>query len=94
MPYLKFIFFLSLFPVIYQIYSYAITRQREEKQVVCRGLGIILFSIGVTSLVSRDYFIVYTGLIFMMIGFRLIAYGLDRLDKTIYIDRFKESPSD
>ena len=94
MHYVKFIFLLSLFAVIYQMYNYAITRQREEKQRACRGLGIILFSIGVTSLVSRDYFFVFSGLILIMIGFRLIAHGLDRLDKTTYIDRYNEPPPD
>jgi len=94
MLYLKLLFLLPLFAVIYQMYNYAITRQREEKQSVCRGLGIMLFSIGVVSLVSRDFFIVFAGLIFMMIGFRLIAHGLDRLDKTIYIDRYNEPPPD
>lgn len=94
MQYVKFIFLLPLFAFICQIYYYAITRQREEKQGICRGLGIMLFSLGVASLVSRDYFIVFAGLILMMSGFRLIAHGLDRLDKTIYIDSYNDSPPD
>jgi hypothetical protein len=30
----------------------------------------------------------------IMIGFRLIAHGLDRLDKNIFIDRYDKSKHD
>jgi uncharacterized membrane protein len=94
MPYVKMLILLPFFAVIYQMYSYAVSRQREEKQRVCRGLGIILFSIGSASLVSRDYLFVFTGLILMMSGFRLIAHGLDRLDKKVFIDSYNPSAPD
>ena len=94
MFYVKFLILLPLFAVIFQMYNYALTRQREEKQAVCRGLGIMLLSIGIASLVSRDPLFVFAGLILMMAGFRLIAHGLDRLDKKIYIDRYNEHPPD
>ncbi len=94
MPYVKILILLPFFALIFQMYNYAVTRQREEKQEVCRGLGILSFSIGVVSLVSRDYPFVFAGLIMMMVGFRLIAHGLDRLDKKTYIDRYNESAPD
>jgi sulfite exporter TauE/SafE len=76
------------------MYSYAVTRQKEERQRVCRGLGITLFTVGITSLVTRDSLFVFAGLILIMIGFRLIAHGLDRLDKNIFIDRYDKSKHD
>jgi hypothetical protein len=76
------------------MYSYAVSRQGEEKQRTCRGLGILLFSLGIVSLVSRDFLFVCSGFILMMIGFRLIAHGLDRLDKKVFIDRYSETPLD
>jgi hypothetical protein len=94
MPYMKFLILLPFFAMIYQIYSYAVTRQKEERQSVCRGLGIVLFSFGTVSMVSRDYLLVFTGLILMMIGFRLIAHGLDRLDKKVFIDSYNPSEPD
>ena len=94
MPAMKYLILLPFLAVIYQMYNYAVTRQREERQRVCRGLGIALFSVGVVVLMTRDAFLVFTGMFLMMLGFRLIAQGLDRLDKKIYIDRYDGSSSD
>jgi protein-S-isoprenylcysteine O-methyltransferase Ste14 len=94
MPVTKLLVLLTILTVIYQMYSYAVTRQREEKQRVCRGLGIVLFSIGAALLATRDTFYVFSGIFLMMLGFRLIAHGLDRIDKKIFIDRYDEESSD
>jgi len=94
MPVMKILLLVTLLTVIYQIYSYAVTRKREEKQRVCRGLGIVLFSVGVVTLVTRDTFFVFSGIFLMMLGFRLLAHSLDRLDKKIFIDRYDDSPLD
>ena len=94
MLYVKYLILLPCFALIYQMYSYAVSRQGEEKQRVCRGYGILLFSLGIVSLVSRDFFFVSSGFILMMIGFRLIAHGLDRLDKKVFIDSYYETPRD
>jgi hypothetical protein len=94
MSYVKFLILLPWFALIYQMYSYAVSRQGEEKQRTCRGMGIALFTLGIVSLVSRDFYFVCSGFILMMIGFRLIAHGLDRLDKKIFIDRYSETPLD
>lgn len=94
MLYLKILCLLMFFAMIFQMYNYATSRQREEKQKICRGLGILLFSIGIVCLVFHDSFSVFSGLLLMMFGFRLIAQGLDRLDKKTYIDRYKPPPSE
>jgi hypothetical protein len=94
MAYLKILIIVMFLAVIFQMYNYATSRQREEKQKICRGLGILLFTVGVVSLVTRDHFFVLAGLFLMMIGFRLMAQGLDRLDKKIYIDSYKQPPSE
>ena len=94
MPVLKLLVLFTILMVIYQIYSYAVTRKREEKQTICRGLGIALFSVGVVTLVTRDTILVFTGLFLMMLGLRLIAHSLDRIDKKIFIDRYDEPSPD
>ncbi len=94
MSVVKLLILLPLVAVICQMYNYAVTRQREEKQRVCRGLGIGLLSLGTVSLVVRDPLYVFAGLFLIMTGFRLVAHGLDRLDKKIYIDSYNESSSD
>ena len=94
MPVLKLLALVTILAVIYQIYSYAVTRHREEKQRACRGLGIALFSIGVVTLVTRDLILVFSGIFLMMLGLRLIAHSLDRIDKKIFIDRYDEPSPD
>jgi len=94
MSVMKLLALFTLLTVIYQIYCYAVTRQREEKQRVCRGLGIALFSLGAALLATRDTFMVFSGIFLMMLGFRLLAYSLDRMDKKVYIDRYDESNHD
>jgi hypothetical protein len=94
MLYVKYLILMPCFALIFQMYSYAVSRQGEEKQRVCRGSGIALLTLGIVSLVSRDFFFVCSGFVLMMIGFRLTAHGLDRLDKKIFIDSYNESPRD
>lgn len=94
MLYVKLLILVPLITVVFQMYNYAVSRQGEERQRVCRGLGIGLLSIGIVSLVFRGQLYVFAGLIMIMIGFRLVAHGLDRLDKKIYIDRYSDSSSD
>ena len=87
-------FLLPVFVVCGQLYLFAITRQGVEKQDYCRGVGIGYFTIGTVSLVSRDVYFTFSGLILIMLGLRLIAHGLDRLDKKIRIDRHDDSSKD
>jgi len=87
-------FLLPVFVVCGQLYLFAVTRQGVEKQDYCRGVGIGYFTIGTVSLVSRDVYFTFGGLILIMLGLRLIAHGLDRLDKQIFIDRHEGSSKD
>jgi hypothetical protein len=81
---------LPLLVFAYQIYRYIVTLERENKQRACRSLGILLFPAGVILLVFRNKYSVIIGLILLMAGLRLIAYGLERKDKNIFIDRYKQ----
>ena len=89
------LFLVPIFLVIwFQMYSYALGRRGTERQTTCRSLGICSFSLGVVSLLTRDPLLVATGLVLMMFGFRLIAHGLDRLDKKVFIDNYQSSDHD
>ena len=84
---------LGIVPVLvfgYQLYRYTVTLEKEERQRACRSLGIIIFAAGVTCLAFRNYIAVFAGLFMLMFGLRLIAYGLDRKNKKIFIDRYDE----
>lgn len=88
--YLEILLALPVLIICYQMYSFAAKRSGAEMQKSCRLLGIIYMAIGITLLILREPVFVFTGLILMMFGFRLIAKGLDRLDKTIFIDRYND----
>jgi uncharacterized membrane protein len=94
MLYIKFLIVPMFLVFWFQLYSYAIGRQGEERQTTCKILGIFSFTLGVLSLLTHDYLLVSTGLILMMFGFRLMSYGLDRLDKKVFIDNYKPSSSE
>ena len=81
---------LPLLVFAYQIYRYIVTLEKENKQRACRSLGILLFPVGVIFLVYRNMYTVIIGLILIMAGLRLIAYGLERKDKNIFIDRYRQ----
>ena len=90
MEYVKLLLLLPMIIFGYQLYCYTISLKRAEKQRACRSLGIIIFPAGVICLVYRNFFAVIVGLVMIMFGLRLIAYGLERKDKTIFIDRYDE----
>lgn len=90
MPYGKLLALIPLLIVCFQIYHYAVSRSGPDKQRTCRGLGILAVTFGVATLVSRETVPVVLGLVSIMAGLRLIAHGLDRLDKKIFIDRYQE----
>jgi len=85
---IEFFVFLMVMTICYQFYRYALNHQGREKQDKCQTLGIVFFSVGMTSLVIRSVFFVFGGVVLMMFGLRLIAHGLDRIDKKIYIDQY------
>ncbi len=83
--------FSALFLVFcFQMYQYSITRLREKKQKACLALGIAFSTIGIVSLVYRNSVVIIIGLVLLMLGLRLIAHGLDRIDKKIFIDKYDE----
>jgi hypothetical protein len=47
-------------------------------------------TLGIMALVFKSAPFAFFGLILMMLGFRLIARGLDRLDKNIFIDQYDD----
>lgn len=79
-----------LFIMFYQFYAYSITSKGEERQKKCQLLGIVYTTLGICSLAFHTPLAVFGGLILIMLGLRLIARGLDRLDKNIFIDRFDD----
>jgi hypothetical protein len=84
---------LLLFPLIailYQFYRFSVKRKDADRQKKCQLLGITYATLGIFCLVFRTPFFIFSGLILLMFGFRLIAYGLDRINKTTFIDRFEE----
>lgn len=73
-----------------QAYNYAVTKTGEEKQRTCKSLGIACATAGIVILVYRTPLLSFAGFFFIMMGLRLIAHGLDRIDKKIFIDRYEE----
>jgi len=73
-----------------QFYSWIVSLEGEEKQKHCRALGITYTTLGTTCLMFRSLGLAIIGLILFMLGMRLIAHGLDRINKTVFIDRYKE----
>ena len=81
---------IPLLLVCFQLYSFAVTGKGREMQGRCLKLGVAFMVIGIGVLVFRSTLFVFFGLILMLLGFRLLAHGLDRLDKKIYIDRLDD----
>jgi len=75
----------------FQMYSYSVSRKGVEKQNSCQLLGIVYMTAGIVALALHSPLMAFTGLILIMFGFRLLAKGLDRIDKKIFIDRYDDS---
>lgn len=86
----KIIVVIPLLIICFQAYLFSTSRKGVERQERCRALGIAYMAIGIVALVFRDAVIVLAGLVMMMMGLRLIAHGLDRIDKKVFIDRYDE----
>lgn len=76
--------------IVTQLYLYAISRKGVARQGSCRKMGITFASLGVVSLALHNVVIVFLGFYLIMIGLLLMANGLDRLDKRVYIDRYND----
>lgn len=73
--------------VMFQFYMWIISLKGVERQKHCRALGITYTTLGTVCLFFRTLPMALVGLILFMLGMRLLAYSLDRLDKKIFIDR-------
>jgi len=88
-----FVEFLGAIPVLvicYQMYTFSVNKKGAEKQKSCQTLGIVYMTSGITALIARHPVFVFIGLMLIMWGFRLMAIGLDRIDKKIFIDRYDD----
>lgn len=88
--YLKLLILIPLLVICYQIYSFTSSRIGAEKQIRCRRLGIGYMVLGILALVEREPLFAFFGLILIMGAFRLMAKSLDRIDKTVFIDRYED----
>ena len=77
--------------VMFQFYSWIVSLQGVEKQRHCNTLGITFTTLGTVCFIFRSLPLTVVGLLLFMLGLRLIAHGLDRINKTIFIDRFDEN---
>lgn len=90
LEFLKYLALLMALMVCYQLYAFSVSRIGKVKQEQCQSLGIVFMSIGIVSLMFRTIPTFMGGLVLIMLGFRLIAQGLDRLNKKTFIDRYDE----
>lgn len=74
--------------LLLQFYLWVVSLKGVEKQRHCKGLGIAYCTLGTLSFFFRSLPLGLLGLILFMLGLRLIAHGLDRINKSIFIDRF------
>ena len=81
---------LPIVAVAFQFYSWIVSLEGLERQVHCRALGVVYTTLGTISFVFRTFPSAVIGFILIMLGLRLIARGLDRMNKTIFIDRLDE----
>ena len=88
--YIEFIIVLTILVFCYQFYSLSVSSVGQQRQERCQKLGIAFMTLGITSLVFRSVPFVFLGLMLMMFGFRLLAKGLDRLEKKIFIDQHED----
>ena len=76
--------------VSFQFYSWIVGLEGVEKQRHCRALGITYTTLGTVCLMFRSLSLAIIGLIFFMLGMRLIAHALDRINKSVFIDRYDQ----
>jgi hypothetical protein len=88
--FVKYLLLLLLWVFGAQLYCFAASLEGVQRQEGCQKLGIIYITAGIVCLVFREMLFVVSGLMLMMLGLRLVSYGLDRIDKNTFIDRYKE----
>lgn len=88
--YVQLFILLPFLVVLFQFYLWVLTLTGIQRQRHCRGLGIVYTTVGTVCFLFRSLSLTVLGLVLFMLGLRLIAYGLDRMNKSIFIDRFDE----
>lgn len=88
--YFKLLILIPLLVICYQIYNFTSSRTGEEKQRRCKMLGIGYMVLGIIAMVEREPLTAFFGLILIMLAFRLMAKSLDRIDKSVFIDRYDD----
>ena len=88
--FVKYLLLLILWVFGAQIYFFAVSLKGVKRQEACQTLGIIYITAGIVSLVFRQVLFVVSGFVLIMLGMRLVSYGLDRIDKKKHIDRFED----
>lgn len=88
--YIESMIILPLLIFSYQIYSFSARGEGVMRQGRCLKTGVFFMTSGVMALIFKSAPTAFFGLFLMMLGFRLLAKGLDRLDKKIHIDRYDD----
>lgn len=73
-----------------QVYLWSASLKGAERQRHCRTLGIAYTSLGSACFLFRTLPFAVVGLVLFMLGMRLIAHSLDRIDKKMFIDRYED----
>lgn len=73
---------LAFLVLCYQGFSYVTSLTGKKRRDSCRQLGIFYLILGICSFISRSAPVVFTGIILLMMGLRLMAHGLVRHGKT------------
>lgn len=88
--YIEIMIIIPVLVLCYQFYSFSVKSEGVKLQNRSRLLGIVLMTLGVTALAYRTVSFAFFGLILIMFGFRLMAKGLDRLNKKVFIDQCED----
>ncbi|MDO9309469.1 MAG: hypothetical protein Q7V04_10425 [Deltaproteobacteria bacterium] len=88
--YFEIMIILPLLVMCYQLYCFSVSSVGREKQERCQSLGITFMTFGIVAMALKSAPLAFFGLILMMFGFRLLAKGLDRMDKTTFIDQYQD----
>ncbi len=89
--YVEIMVILPLLIGCYQLYTFSVNSEGRKLQERSRKLGIVFMSAGIASLAYKSVPFAFFGIVLMMFGFRLIAKGLERLEKKVFIDRFEDN---
>lgn len=88
--FIKLLIIIPFLIICLQIYKFTTSRKGVERQDRCQKLGIGYMVGGILALIERDPIFAFFGIVLIMFGFRLLAKGLDRIDKKVFIDHYSD----